>query len=118
VRHPRPIRRPRRSAQIRNAVLTALAIGVIGCTQSEPRTVGFAAPKKLHWHEVAGADRYQLRAWNEYRLLFDVESPDTFMIVTPALSRVLSAFPHAELEVRPLDAAGNDAAAPWRQPIH
>jgi hypothetical protein len=118
VRHLNSIRRLRVRAWICDAVLVALALGAFGCTQSQPETAAFASPERLHWHAVSGAERYQLRAWNEYRLLFEVEASDTFMVVTPALSLVLSAFPDAELEVRALDAGGGAAAAPWRQPIH
>jgi hypothetical protein len=57
---------------------------------------------------MEGADRYTVRAWSGYRLLFEESSSDTSLTLTADLGRALAAFDSVTVEVRGVTAEAPD----------
>ena len=77
-----------------------------------------AAPERLEWPRMAGADRYELRVWSGNRLVFQSGAPDTVLALTPVQRRAMAAFDTVEVVVRGLRRGERVSGAErrWRIP--
>lgn len=89
--------------------------GGLGCSHPRRPDVSAAAmADSLAWNTASGAQRYVVRGWSGDRLLFEVTTADTLLVLTPSMSRAVAAFDTATAEI--LAQKGERVLArSWRQ---
>ena len=81
--------------------------GGCGDSQRPPEEEASPSRTEIHWPARADASRYRVQAWSGRRLLFEVTSSDTTLVLTPSLQRATAPFDTIEVQVRAVDATGS-----------